>query len=81
MRTASSKKSGDRDTMRTEYDFTSMKGGVRGKYAKAYRAGTNLVLLDPEVYAAFPSAEAVNSALRACLAISKVAKPARVKKG
>jgi len=29
----------DRDDMRPEYDFSSMTGGVRGKYYKAYRAG------------------------------------------
>jgi hypothetical protein len=53
--------------MRPEYDFASMKGGVRGKYASRYRAGTNLVLLDPEVAQAFPTDAAVNSALRAVL--------------
>lgn len=26
-------------TMRTEYDFKSLKNGVRGKYYKSYRAG------------------------------------------
>jgi hypothetical protein len=35
--------------MRPEYDFAAMAGGVRGKFAKRYRAGTNLVLLDPEI--------------------------------
>ena len=30
-----------KDDLRPEYDFASMKGGVRGKYAKRYRAGTN----------------------------------------
>ena len=49
--------------IRPEYDFAKMKGGVRGKYAKRYRAGTNVVLLDPEVYKAFPDAAAVNQAL------------------
>lgn len=63
--------------MREEYDFASMNGGVRGKYEKQFRDGTNLVLLDPEVYAAFPTAEAVNNALRACLAITKAVKPSR----
>ena len=29
----------DNNEMRSEYDFTKMKGGVRGKYYKAYRAG------------------------------------------
>ncbi len=27
------------EDMRTEYDFSTMKGGVRGKYYKAYREG------------------------------------------
>jgi len=41
-----------------------MKGGVRGKYVARLRKGSNLVLLEPEVAAAVPSAEAVNEALR-----------------
>src|SRR5205809_7805889 len=52
------------DDLRPEYDFASMKGGVRGKYVARLRKGSNLVLLEPEVAAAFPSAEAVNEALR-----------------
>jgi hypothetical protein len=55
------------DDLRPEYDFASMKGGVRGKYVARLRKGSNLVLLDPEVAAAFPSAEAVNEALRGVL--------------
>ena len=58
--------------MLPEYDFASMKGGVRGKFAAKYRAGTNLVLLDPEVAEAFPSDAAVNQALRAVLSMTKV---------
>lgn len=57
----------DDDDLRAEYDFASMKGGVRGKYVARLRKGSNLVLLDPEVAAAFPSAEAVNEALRGVL--------------
>ena len=53
--------------MRPEYDFASMKGGVRGKYAKRVREGTNIVLLDPEVVEAFPTEHAVNEALRGVL--------------
>ena len=53
--------------MLPEYDFASMKGGVRGKYSAQYSAGTNLVLLDPEVAEAFPTDAAVNQALRAVL--------------
>ena len=55
------------DDLRPEYDFASMKGGVRGKYIARLRKGSNLVLLEPEVAAAFPSAEAVNEALRGVL--------------
>ena len=58
--------------MRAEYDFASMKGGVRGKYSKQYRAGTNLVLLDPKLAEVFPTDAAVNKALRAVLNMSKV---------
>ena len=56
--------------MRPEYDFKSMKGGVRGKYAARYREGTNLVLLDPEIARAFPTDAAVNQVLRAVLNIT-----------
>ena len=57
--------------MRPEYDFASMKGGVRGKYAKRYRAGSNLVLLDPDLAEAFPTEAAVNDALRAVLKMTE----------
>jgi hypothetical protein len=56
----------DRD-IRPEYDFASMKGGVRGKYVKALHAGTNLVLLEPDITTAFPTDDAVNEALRGLL--------------
>ncbi len=55
------------DDLRPEYDFSQMKGRVRGKYVERYREGTNLVLLDPDVAAAFPDAKAVNEALRLLL--------------
>jgi len=57
----------EEDDLRPEYDFSQMKGGVRGKYVERYREGTNLVLLDPDVAAAFPDAKAVNDALRLLL--------------
>ncbi|MCX7012338.1 MAG: hypothetical protein NTW86_07215 [Candidatus Sumerlaeota bacterium] len=50
------------DEMRPEYDF---RGGVRGKHAARFAEGSNVVLLDPDVAAAFPTARAVNEALRA----------------
>ena len=55
------------DDLRPEYDFSQMKGRVRGKYVERYREGTNLVLLDPDIAAAFPDAKAVNDALRLLL--------------
>ena len=52
------------DELRPEYEPGSLKNGVRGKYLSQYRAGTNLVLLAPDVAASFPTEEAVNNALR-----------------
>jgi len=57
----------DDDDLRPEYDFATMKGGVRGKYVARLRKGSNLVLLEPEIAAAFPSDDAVNEALRGVL--------------
>jgi hypothetical protein len=59
------------DEMRPEYDFSQLKGKVRGKYAERYRAGTNLVLLAPDVAAAFPDAKAVNDALRLLIDVAQ----------
>ena len=47
--------------MRDEYDFSKV---VRGKYAKRFAEGTNIVVLEPEVAEVFPDAQAVNDALR-----------------
>ena len=47
--------------VRAEYDFSN---GVRGKYAKRFGEGTNLVLLAPDVASEFPTATSVNRALR-----------------
>lgn len=54
----------EQDDLRPEYEFSKLKGHVRGKYVERYREGTNLVLLDPDVAAAFPDAKTVNDALR-----------------
>ncbi len=50
--------------LRTEYDLSKLKGGVRGKYYRRAVAGTNLVLIDPELANIFPDSESVNRALR-----------------
>ena len=54
--------------MLEEYDFTS---GVRGKYAKRYAEGTNVVVIDPDVAEYFPDHDSVNEALRGLTAIIK----------
>ncbi len=58
------------DDLLPEYDLANMKGGVRGKYVDRYRSGTNIVLLDPDVADAFPTAESVNEALRMLMTIA-----------
>lgn len=64
------RKNREQDELRPEYDFSEMSGGVRGKYAKAYRRGTNLARLDPDVAEAFATDAAVNEALRAILRVA-----------
>lgn len=54
--------------MLEEYDFSK---GVRGKYAKRYAEGTNVVLLDPDVAEFFPDHDTVNDALRSLVRVIK----------
>jgi hypothetical protein len=63
------------DDLRPEYDFSKMQGGVRGKYVERYQAGTNIILLDPDVAQAFPTSDAVNEALRLLMQIAQRQKP------
>lgn len=56
--------------MLDEYDFTN---GLRGAYARRYAAGTNLVLLEPDVAALFPDSSSVNEALRGLVRIARKA--------
>jgi hypothetical protein len=66
MKKASEKK--DEPEMRTEYDFSR---GVRGKYARRYAQGTNVVVLEPDVARVFRTPEAVNGSLRALAEIMR----------
>jgi hypothetical protein len=50
--------------MLPEYDF---RHGIRGKYAKRYARGTNVIVLEPSVAKVFPNSKSVNNALRALL--------------
>jgi len=62
MKKASAKK--NNNELRPEYDLSKLKGGVRGKYYRQATAGTNLVLIEPELTEVFPDTESVNRALR-----------------
>ena len=64
-------KKGKQNGLRSEYRREDLKKGVRRKYLKAYRAGTNLVLLKPRVAAAFPTEQAVNDALSSLIDVAQ----------
>ena len=57
------------DDLRPEYDFRSLRGVVRGKYAARYRERLRVVRLVEDVAPAFVDEAAVNAALRAYLQI------------
>lgn len=57
------------DEMRAHYDFS---GGIRGKYARRYAEGTNVVVLDPDVAREFPNRDVVNETLRAVAQIVQI---------
>ena len=57
--------------MRKEYNFSK---GVRGKYARKYKAGTNIVVLDRDVAEGFKTPLSVNQALRSLAGIIKAQK-------
>ena len=54
----------DTDDLRAEYPQALIKSGVKGKYTSRYHAGTNVILIDPDLCRHFPDSEAVNRALR-----------------
>jgi len=58
------------DEVRAEYKRGDLGRGVRGKYLKSYQAGTNLVLLSPDVAEVFHDETAVNEALRSLIKVA-----------
>ena len=56
------------DDLRPEYPVELIGSGIRGKYAKRFKEGSNVVVIDPDLSDAFPNSEAVNEALRDYLA-------------
>jgi hypothetical protein len=65
--------SNDKDTLRDEYPEDLIRSGVRGKYTKSYREGTNIVLIDPDLRELFPDSDSVNRALREYVATKRTA--------
>lgn len=59
------------EELREEYDISKMPGVVRGKYAREYKKGTNVITLAPDVAKAFKSEKEVNEALRMLMSIAK----------
>ena len=57
--------------LRREYNLGKLKGGVRGKYARRYKAGTNIVRLSPDVAPYFPNEQSVNEALRSLISLAE----------
>ncbi len=66
--------------LRPEYDLSLLKGGVRAKYYRKAIAGTNLVLIEPELTTLFPDTESVNRALRLLADGASSATPKRYSK-
>jgi hypothetical protein len=61
------------DELRPEYDLASLlKDGVKGKYAKRFQEGTNLVLIEPQIHKEFKTDQEVNDALRLVIELRKV---------
>jgi hypothetical protein len=63
--------------LQKDYDFSN---GTRGKYARRSAQGTNVVVLDADVARVFPTAEAVNTSLRALADIIQTRKAAALPK-
>ncbi|HBU08279.1 MAG: hypothetical protein A2Y42_00410 [Omnitrophica WOR_2 bacterium GWB2_45_9] len=59
------------EEIRKEYRREDLGKGIRGKYFEEYKKGTNLVLLSPDVAAAFPDENSVNEALRGLLKVAQ----------
>jgi len=64
-------KTAKKEKMRKEYRREDLGTGVRGKYYDEYQKGSNLVLLSPDVAAAFPDDDSVNTALRSLMKLAQ----------
>ena len=75
MKKGSASKRGD--ALRQQYDLSQLEGGVRGKYYHRMTAGTNFVLIEPDLAKLFPDSAAVNRALRVLADAAQSATAAR----
>ncbi len=66
------RRTGDRETMRSEYDFSQ---AVRGVTAARYAQGANVVVIDPDILDVFPNSVSVNEALRALAPVLRQKRP------
>lgn len=71
------RRTGDRDTMRPEYDFSR---AVRGVTTARYAQGANVVVIDPDILDVFPTGESVNEALRALAPVLRQNRRAAVRR-
>jgi hypothetical protein len=74
----STKKPNDDYELREEYDLSQLPIMPKGRYAPERRAGSNIVVLDPDLARAFPSDEAVNKALRLVLQAADIPEKAAI---
>ncbi len=68
----SMKKNSDDYELKDEYDLSQLPIMPKGRYAPGRRSGSNIIVLDPDIAQAFPSDEAVNTALRLVLQIAQI---------
>lgn len=71
------RRTGDRDTMRPEYDFSR---AVRGVTTARYAQGANVVVIDPDILDVFPTSASVNEALRALAPVLRQSRRAAVRR-
>lgn len=68
------KKGKQKDELRSEYKLSDFPASMtRGKYAKRLKESSNIIVLNPEVSAAFPNEEAVNNALLSLIKLAQTA--------
>jgi hypothetical protein len=68
----SKKKPNEDYELQEEYDLSQLPVMPRGRYAPERRAGSNLVVLEPDLARAFPDDQSVNKALRLLLEAAQI---------